>query len=162
VGVVPLDADRTVHAVGAVAHLAGGSLGLLALAHALRPRSELLGSVVAVLGVLATAATVFFLAGITRYLGDGGTERVAAYALPVALAVTGVTLWRGGTGAAEQTDRPARRGLRAQERAARRAEAAARATERDAALERYAAEQEAVRDDAADEDHWAPSRRRRD
>jgi hypothetical membrane protein len=162
VGVVPLDADGTVHAIGAVAYLAGSSLGLLALAHTLRPRSELLGSVVAVLGVLATAASVFFLAGITRYLGDGGTERVAAYALPVALALAGVALWRGGTGAPVAADEPGSRELRARERETGRAEAAARAAERDAALERYAAEQEAAPGDSADEDPWAPSSRRRD
>jgi hypothetical membrane protein len=160
VGIVPLDADRTVHAVGAVAYLAGSSLGLLALAHALRPRSELLGSVVAVLGVLATGATIFFVAGITRYLGNGGTERVAAYALPVALAVVGVGLWRSRTPAHE--GEPGRRVLRARERAARRAEVAARSAERDAALERYAAEQATAPDDTADEDPWAPATRRGD
>jgi hypothetical membrane protein len=161
VGVVPLDADRTVHAVGAVAFLAGSSLGLLALAHALRPRSELLGSAVAVLGVLATAASVFFLAGITRFLGAGGTERVAAYALPVALAVAGVALWRGGPPAPEEASGPSRRDLRARERAEQRAEAAARAAERDAALERHAAATPA-RDDVDDEDPWARSSRRPD
>jgi hypothetical membrane protein len=159
VGVVPLDADRTVHATGAVAFLAGSSFGLLALAHALRPRSEALGSVIAVLGVVTTAASVFFLVGITRFLGEGGTERAAAYALPVALAVAGVALWRGGPGrTADGAEGPGRRELRAREREARRAEAAAQAAERDAALERYAADR-STRDDA-DEDPWAPSSRR--
>jgi hypothetical membrane protein len=160
VGVVPLDADGTVHAVGAVAYLAGSSLGLLALAHALRPRSEAVGSAVALLGLLATVATVFFLAGITRFLGEGGTERAAAYALPVALAVAGLALWRTGAGTPDQSGGASARELRARERQARRAEAAAQAAERDVALERYAAE---ARDEAgADEDPWAPSSRRRD
>jgi len=159
VGVVPLDANRTVHAVGAVAYLAGSSLGLLALAHALRLRSELLGSTIAVLGVLSTAMSVFFLAGITRFLGEGGTERAAVYALPVALAIAGVALWRQGGDDNREPTGPGRRELRAQERATRRAEAASRAAERDAALERYAAEHA---DDGSDEDPWAPSARRRD
>jgi hypothetical membrane protein len=158
VGIVPLDADRTVHAIGAVAFLAGSSLGLLALAHALRPRSEPVGSVVAVLGLLSTAASIFFFAGITRFLGEGGTERVAAYALPVALAVAGVTLWRGGL---EPPAGPNRRELRAREREELREVAATRAAERDAVLERYAADQAATEEDA-DDDPWAPSTRRND
>jgi hypothetical membrane protein len=166
VGVVPLDADGQVHAAGAVAYLLGGSTGLLALAHAVRPRSELLGSGLALLGVVATAMSVFFLAGITRYLGEGGTERAAAYLLPVGLALTGVALWRLRSPAAAEVvedevtdDGPSGRELRARERAAARAEAARQAAERDAALERYAAA-----DDLADdqEDHWAPSARRED
>jgi hypothetical membrane protein len=163
VGVVPLDADGMVHAAGAVAYLAGSSLGLLALAHALRPRSELVGSIVAVLGVLATAATVFFLAGITRFLGQGGTERAAAYALPIGLAVAGVALWRGRAATPDEPGRPSRREVRVEERKARRAEAAAQAAERDAALERYAAGQTAPGDEVGtDEDPWAPSSRRGD
>jgi hypothetical membrane protein len=157
VGVVPLDADGTVHAVGAVAYLGGSALGLLALAHVLRPRSEAVASAIAVLGVVATAMTVFFLAGITRFLGEGGTERGAAYALPVGLAIAGVLLLRGG---AVQPAGPGRRELRAQERAARRAEDEAQAAERDAALQRYAAER--ADDVDADEDPWAPTPRRRD
>ena len=161
VGIVPLDADGTVHAIGAVAHLAGSSLGMLALAHSLRPRSEAVGSVIAVLGVLATAASVFFFAGITRFLGDGGTERAAAYALPVALAVAGVALWQGGSDSSRGTVGPSRRELRARERAAWRAETAAQAAAREAALERYAADRATAQDDT-DDDPWAPSSRRED
>jgi hypothetical membrane protein len=95
VGVVPLDADGTVHAVGAGLYLVGGALGLVALAHVLRPRSEALGSVVAAFGVVSTAMTVLFVGGVTRYLGVGGTERGAAYLLPVGLALTGAALLRG-------------------------------------------------------------------
>lgn len=166
VGVVPLDADGQVHAAGAVAYLIGGSVGLLALAHALRPRSELLGSLLAVLGVVATAMSVFFLAGVTRYLGEGGTERAAAYLLPVALAVTGAALWRLGPApaGAAPAEGPSRREVRARERAAGRAEAERAAAERDAALERHAAGEDGTADGSDDgsEDHWAPSVRRPD
>ncbi len=163
VGVVPLDADGQVHAAGAVAYFLGSSVGLLALAHALRPRSELLGSVLAVLGVVATAMSVFFLAGITRYLGDGGTERAAAYLLPVGLALAGAAVARLGPAPADGAGDaagagPSRREVRAQERAAERAEAARRAAERDAALEQHAAGQQEPAD--GEEDHWAPSARR--
>lgn len=162
VGVVPLDADGTVHSVGAGVYLAGSSLGLLALAHALRPRSEGLGSLVAVLGVVASAASLFFAAGVSRFVGEGGMERAAVYPLPLALAVTGVVLWRGGTDTSPALPAgPSRRELRARERDARRAEAAARAAERDAALERYATERADSREHSdADEDPWAPSSRR--
>ena len=161
VGVVPLDADGRVHAAGAVAYLAGGSVGLLALAHALRPRSELLGSALAVLGVVSTAMSVFFLAGITRYLGEGGTERAAAYLLPIGLAIAAAGIWRTGRDpGGDGRDGLSRRELRARERATQRAEAAERAAERDTALQRYAGDE---RPDAAeDEDHWAPSTRRQD
>ena len=110
VGVVPLDADGQVHAAGAVAYFVGGSVGLIALAHALRPRSELLGSALAVLGVVATAMSVFFLTGITGFLGSGGTERAAAYLLPVGLALAGAALRRSGrtpAGDAPAGDAPA-------------------------------------------------------
>jgi hypothetical membrane protein len=160
VGIVPLDADSTVHAVGAGAHLAGSSLGLLALAHAMRQRSEGLGSIVAVLGVVASAASVFFVAGITRFLGEGGMERAAVYPLPLALAITALALWRSGAGTPDPT-RPSRREARAHEREAWRSEAATRAAERDAALERYATE-EVSPEDPGDEDPWAPSSRRPD
>ena len=159
VGVVPLDAAGDVHAGGALAYLGGSSLGLLALAHALRPRSEALGSAVALLGVVATAMSVFFILGITRFLGDGGTERAAAYLLPVALAAVGVVLWRGGATPGEEPAGPSRRELRAQHRSAQRAESAARAAEREAALERYAS---AANDSRDDEDPWAPAVRDRD
>jgi hypothetical membrane protein len=142
VGLFPLDAQGDVHAVGAVTYLVGSSLGLLALAHTLRPRSEALGSAVAVMGVVATAMSVFFLAGITRFLGDGGTERAAAYLLPVALALVGVALWRGA--ATLSAERPA---------------------DRDAPCERHAAEAAVGSADdgtSDDEDPWAPSVRRRD
>jgi hypothetical membrane protein len=158
VGVFPSDGNALVHAIGAVAHLVGGNLGLIALAYAVRPRSELLGTALAALGLVGTAATVFFLTGVTEYLGEGGTERVAAYVIPIGLAVAGVALWRlTGPGSEE----------RHAERAAARQEQADRARERDAALEaatRREAQQPAggTADEDELDDHWAPVERHRD
>jgi hypothetical membrane protein len=150
VGVFPSDGNALVHAIGAVAHLVAGGLGLIALAYAVRPRSELLGTTLALLGLVGTAATVFFLTGVTEYLGEGGTERVAAYVIPIGLAITGAALWRlAGPGA---SDRQA-------ERAAARREQAERARERDAALEGVAHRDAEPVDDDPD-DHWAPVERR--
>ena len=159
VGVFPSDGNGLVHAVGAVAYLVGGGLGLIALAYAVRPRSEALGTTLALLGLVGTAATVFFLTGVTEYLGEGGTERVAAYVVPLGLALAGLVLWR--------ITRPGSADRRA-ERDAARAEQAERNRERDAALEAAARRREAPADGTAraDEDelddHWAPVERRRD
>ena len=158
VGAFPSDGNALVHAIGAVAHFVGGGLGLIALAYAVRPRSEILGTALAALGLVGTAATVFFLTGVTEYLGKGGTERVAAYVLPVGLAMAGAALWRLATPAA--SDRQA-------EREAARAEQAERARERDAALEAAARRtperpDTGTADDDELDDHWAPVQRRRD
>jgi len=156
VGVFPSDGNSLVHAIGAVAYLVGGGLGLIALAYAVRPRSELLGTSLALLGLIGTAATVFFLTGVTEYLGEGGTERVAAYVLPLGLALAGAALWR--LARPESADRSA-------EREAARAERAERARERDAALEAAAgraSEQEAADDPEIDDPWAAPTRQRRD
>ena len=156
VGVFPSDGNSLVHAIGAVAYLLGGGLGLIALAYAVRPRSELLGTSLAVLGLIGTAATVFFLTGVTEYLGEGGTERVAAYVLPLGLALAGTALWRlARPGSAD----------RSTEREAARAEQAERARERDAALEAAARRpsDQARADDPEIDDPWAsPTRQRRD
>ncbi|MGY1720663.1 DUF998 domain-containing protein [Blastococcus sp. SYSU DS0552] len=169
VGVFPTDGNGTLHALGAVLHLVGGALGLIALAYAVRPLSEALGTTVVLLGILATAATAFFLTGVTRYLGEGGVERAAAYPLPIALALTGLWLWwlgrRGDVAPAESSLDAAR----AQEQA-RRAE---QARARDEALEAAAGrdrrtgatrgadgETSGDGDDADPEDPWAPPRRR--
>jgi hypothetical membrane protein len=167
VGVFPTDGNSLVHAIGAVAYLVGGGLGLIALAYAVRPRSEVLGTTLALLGLVGTAATVFFLTGVTEYLGEGGTERVAGYVLPLGLALAGPMLWRiAGPGSADRPDRRA-------ERDAARADKAERSRERDAALE-AAARRDAgttARDpgdpaggtDPETDDPWAtPTRRRRD
>lgn len=174
VGIFPLDTNTVTHAVGAVLHLVGAGLGLLALAYGLRPRSEALGTTIVLLGLVSTAMTVFFLVGVTDFLGRGGTERAAAYPLPIALALTAAYLWRFGA-ATEATD--ARQSARRQQRELR----AQQKAERDAALEEAAARAEARRTsgpaaeqpaglggtdqdpDLDPDDPWAtPGRRRRD
>lgn len=168
VGVFPSDANETLHGTGAVLYLAGGGLGLIALAYALRPRSEAVGTTLALLGLIGTGMTVFFVTGVTRYLGEGGTERAAAYVLPFGLALAGVALWR-------LTSTPADRGSQPQERVQAGAEQADRDRARDQALEAAApgtagepgtAAAPDVDDDEGNrdaDDPWAaPSRRRRD
>ncbi|MCF6744691.1 DUF998 domain-containing protein [Blastococcus sp. KM273128] len=161
VGVFPTDGNGTAHAIGAVVYLAGGALGLVALAYAVRPISEALGTVVVLLGIVATAGTIFFLTGVTRYLGEGGMERAAAYPLPIALALSGAVLWwlgRGGDLAAVESSRRA-------ERERERARLADQARARDAALESAAGTDRRTGTTAEDvgtdpEDPWAPPRPR--
>ncbi|MBW8766000.1 MAG: DUF998 domain-containing protein [Geodermatophilales bacterium] len=166
VGVFPQDGSLALHRTGAALYLAGGGLGLIALAYGVRRRSEAVGTVLALLGLAGTAMTLFFFAGVTEYLGEGGTERAAAYVLPVGLAVAAVALWCMGAGAGRTAtqpgeaagERPSRRGLREQERA-RRAE---QQRQRDEALEAAARRRgTADRDDDEDEDPWAAPGRRR-
>jgi hypothetical membrane protein len=162
VGVFPTDGNGTVHAIGAVLYLLGGGLGLIALAYAVRPRSEALGTTLALLGLVATAATVFFLTGVTQYLGDGGTERLAAYPLPLGLALAGVALWRLGLPAAAGGTGADARAERREERERARADKAARDRERDAALEAAVRRRSESAAGEADEfdDPWAGSGRR--
>jgi hypothetical membrane protein len=165
VGVFPSDGSAGLHATGAVLYLAGGGLGLIALAYALRPRSEAFGTTLALLGLIGTAATVFFVAGVTSVLDEGGMERVAAYVLPLGLALTGAVLWRLGPDRVEGPSRREERELAG----ARRAEQERR---RDEALEAAARQSAAGRtaappgmDDGRpdDDDPWAaPARRRAD
>jgi hypothetical membrane protein len=165
VGVFPTDGNATLHVVGAVLHLVGGGLGLIALAYAVRPRSEPIGTTLALLGLIGTAATVFFLTGVTNYLGEGGTERAAAYPVPIGLALAGLALWRLRRPAGDAgSDRPSRREKRDHARAAR----AARDRARDEALvarlgsaPREGTARESSTDDA-DEDPWSSSHPRRD
>ncbi|SOC50534.1 hypothetical membrane protein [Blastococcus aggregatus] len=157
VGVLPSDRSDTWHGVGATLYLVGGALGLIALAYALRPRSELLGSTLVVLGLVGTAATAFFLTGVD-VLAEGATERAAAYVLPIGLAVAGAALWRSGDATPPgDGDRPSRR----EQRAAARAAAAERARERDAAVEAAARRSEgsAPADDFDADDPWASTGR---
>ena len=165
VGIFPLDGQEDLHQAGAGLHLVGGGLALLAMAYAVRPRSEALGTALALLGLLSTAMTVFFAAGITSLLGDGGTERAAAYPIPIGLAVAGAGIWWLGR-RPQPEPRPSRGELRAQERAER----AERARERDAALEAAAGRPGSARpeslpadgdpdDDFDPEDPWARTRR---
>ncbi|MBJ7453677.1 MAG: DUF998 domain-containing protein [Blastococcus sp.] len=154
VGVFPSDRSDTWHAVGAVLYLVGGALGLICLAYALRPRSEVLGTVLVLLGLVGAAATTFFIAEVD-VLARGATERAAAYVLPIGLALTGMALWRARTtdpaeieGAKRQRAERARERDEALEAAARRAE------------NRTSATGVAGSDPADDaEDHWAPARR---
>src|SRR4029450_1786696 len=108
VGVFPSDGNEALHTTGALLYLLGGGLGLIALAYSLRPRSEVLGTAVAPLGLVGTAMTVFYVAGVTAYLGEGGTERAAAYVFPLGLALTGVALWRSGGSFAQPPQAPGR------------------------------------------------------
>jgi len=167
VGVFPTDGNATMHAIGAVLYLVGGGLGLIALAYVVRPRSEALGTTLAVLGLIGTAATVFFLTGVTGYLGEGGTERAAAYPVPVGLALAGVLLWRLGGAAAGDAD-TADRVSRREERERARAERVARERARDEALtagpggQRARTPREPAADEIDAEDPWASPGRRRD
>ncbi|WP_347060696.1 DUF998 domain-containing protein [Blastococcus sp. HT6-30] len=131
VGVFPTDGNGTLHAIGAVLYLVGGGLGLVTLAYAVRPRSEALGTTVVLLGMVAVATTIFVLTGVTGFLGEGGTERAAAYPLPLALALTGGTLWWLARRGDAAPDGSVLRRERAREQARRSEEARAR----DAALE---------------------------
>jgi hypothetical membrane protein len=159
VGVFPSDVNGTLHGIGAVAHFVGGGVGLIALAYAVRPRSEVLGTTLALLGIVSTALTVFFVTGVVQLLGEGGTERGAAYVIPIGLALAGAALWRFGPDVEPADGRPTRQELRERERAEREEQARLR----DEALEAAAARQEAGRapepadDDEDDEDPWAPS-----
>lgn len=164
VGVFPSDRSDTWHGTGAVLYLVGSALGLICLAYALRPRSEVLGTVLVLLGLIGAAATTFFVAEVDL-LARGATERAAAYVLPIGLAMTGAVLWRvrAAEPEPEDGDAPSRR----EERARARAAAAERARERDEALEAAALRSEGrtapgeadPEDDVDAEDHWAPVRR---
>ena len=175
VGVFPSDGNGTVHAIAAGAHLLGGAIGLVALAYGVRPRSEGLGTALAVLGLAGIIGTIFFGSAVFLFLGEGGMERVAAYVLPLGLAAAGAALWRQKDDWLALTNAdgtPSRRQLREDARIER----VQRAAERDAALEaaatrrtqagataptaQPAAERPTPDDDDFDpDDPWAPRRR---
>ncbi|MGY1695924.1 DUF998 domain-containing protein [Geodermatophilus sp. SYSU D00814] len=143
VGVFPRLTDPSLHTTGAVLYLVGGGLGLMALAYAVRPWSEALGTTVVLLGLFGTAMTVFYAAGVVGLLGEGGTERAAAYVLPIGLALAGPALWwltrtrdEPGPGG-----RRSRAEAREQERLARARSAAERDDALEAAARRAAAAQ---------------------
>ncbi|WP_448639842.1 DUF998 domain-containing protein [Geodermatophilus sp. URMC 63] len=147
VGVFPRLTSPSLHTAGAVLYLLGSGLGLMALAYAVRPWSEALGTTLALLGLFGTAMTVFYGAGVVELLGEGGTERAAAYVLPIGLALAGPGLWRlTRTRPQPDTDRPTRRQLRARQRAAERDARARAAAERDDALEAAARRASAQQD----------------
>jgi hypothetical membrane protein len=171
VGVFPSDGHSALHATGAVLHLVCGGMGLIALAYSIRPRSEVVGTTLALLGLVGIAMTVFFIAGVTEYLGEGGTERAAAYVIPLGLALTGGALWR--LAGPRSSSRPVSARQTAREQA--RAERAERAHERDEALEAAARRKAAAGESAAGEaerpgdepdddaeDPWAAPRGRAD
>ncbi len=141
--------------MGAVLYLAGSGLGLIALAYGLRPRSEPVGTALALLGLVGIIGTVFFGTGVTQLLGYGGMERVGAYVLPIGLAVSAVLLLRQGDdwrvvlpeGEGVDADAPL---TKRQRRELERAEAFDRARERDEALEAHARRQQDGSTDAAD------------
>ncbi|MGY1671085.1 DUF998 domain-containing protein [Geodermatophilus sp. SYSU D00710] len=136
VGVFPRLTSPSLHTTGAVLYLLAGGLGLMALAYAVRPWSEALGTTVVLLGLFGTAMTVFYGAGVVGLLGEGGTERAAAYVLPIGLALAGPALWWLTRSRSEPvTGRPSRRQLRAEEREQERLARARAAAERDDALE---------------------------
>ena len=177
VGVFSSDSSSTLHEVAAGAYFLAGAIGVIALAYAVRPRSEGLGTTLAALGLLGVVGTVFFGAAVFLFLGEGGMERVAGYVLPIALPLAGVVLWRQGDWTARRDGAPSRQELREAERAER----ALRAAERDAALEAAAARAAGQRagatavapqaggtpsadgddepDDFDPDDPWAPRRR---
>jgi hypothetical membrane protein len=183
VGVFPRTSElASVHTAGAALYLVGGGLGLVALAYAVRPWSEALGTTLVLLGLFGTAMTVFYGAGVVGFLGEGGTERAAAYVLPVGLALAGPALWwLTGNRDEPRAGGPTRRRLRAQAREEERLARARRSAERDEALEaaarrpgpdrvqpsamaaRPAAGEHDLDDDDLDpEDPWAGPRRRRE
>ncbi|SDG61738.1 DUF998 domain-containing protein [Klenkia brasiliensis] len=151
VGLFPADDGGATHTVGAILYLLGSGLGLIALAYGVRPRSEAVGTVLALLGLVGTIGTVFFGTGVTALLGAGGMERLGAYVLPVGLAVAAVLLvrqqddWR--VELPEGEDVPL---TRRQRRELERAEAFDRARARDEALEAHANRQRTA-DDEDDE-----------
>ncbi len=148
VGVFPLDGNLAAHRIGAGLYFVGGALGLIALAYAVRRRSEIVGTCLALLGLVGAAGTVFFLTGVTAYLGEGGTERAAAYVLPIGLALAGAALWRLGVDPAAQEERARAKAEREQARA----EQAERDRERDEALEAAAGRRAPRAGDSADDD----------
>jgi len=134
VGFFPSDGNATVHQFAAGVHFVAGGIGLIALAYGVRPRSEALGTTLALLGLVSLVGTVFFASVVFLGLGEGGMERVAGYPIPIGLAVAGVALWRQRDDWLELTNpdgTPSRRQLREDARLAR----AQQIAERDAALE---------------------------
>ncbi|MCZ2807391.1 DUF998 domain-containing protein [Modestobacter sp. VKM Ac-2983] len=167
VGLFPSDGTTTVHAIAAGAHFIGGGIGLIALAYGVRPRSEALGTTLALLGLVGVIATIFFASAVFVGLGEGGMERVAGYVVPLGLALAGAVLWRQKDGWLALTNpdgTPSRRQLREDARLER----ARRAAERDAALEAAARPAPGAStagttadesDDFDPDDPWAPRRR---
>jgi hypothetical membrane protein len=176
VGCFPSDGNASAHKISATVYFLGGAIGLIALAYGVRPRSEGLGTTLALLGLVGVIGTVFFAAAVFLVLGEGGMERVAGYVIPLGLPIAGVALWRqkdDWLALSKPDGTPTRRQLRENERLER----ARQAAERDAALEAAAARRAApaptpqptpsavdtdgdADDDFDPDDPWAPRRRR--
>ncbi|MCZ2812787.1 MULTISPECIES: DUF998 domain-containing protein [unclassified Modestobacter] len=169
VGLFPSDGDTTVHTVAAGVHFVAGAIGLIALAYGVRPRSEAVGTTLAVLGLVGVIGTIFFASAVFIGLGEGGMERVAGYVVPLGLPLAGALLWRQKDDWLALTNpdgTPSRRQLREDARLER----AQRAAERDAALEaatrhpapgpaRPSTDAVDEADDFDPDDPWAPRRR---
>ena len=180
VGCFPSDGNATAHQVAAGVHFVAGGIGLVALAYGVRPRSEALGTTLALLGLISLVGTVFFASAVFIGLGEGGMERIGGYPMPIGLAVAGIALWRQRDEWLALTNAdgtPSRRQLRENARLER----AQKIAERDAALEAAAqrpvgrvpapatrpatpATRPATPDDDEDDDFdpddpWAPRRR---
>jgi hypothetical membrane protein len=100
VGLFPEDVNVVGHRMGAAAHFFLGNLGMILLGIALGGvrRWSPLAYYSVVSGVVGELTTWLFVSGHDGPLGVGGMERVAAYALPVWLMVTGATFASGFTG----------------------------------------------------------------
>ena len=100
VGLFPEDVNIRSHRIGAAAHFLLGNLGMILLGLALgrdgRRRPLALYSIVS--GVVGELSTWLFFSGHDGPLGVGGMERVAAYALPIWLIMTGVAFASGISG----------------------------------------------------------------
>lgn len=94
VGLFPENVNLLPHKLGAGVQFVGGNLGLAQLGIAmLRSRQRPgLATWLGVSGVAGLTATALFVTGHYLGLGIGGMERVAAYPLPLGLAVAGAAL----------------------------------------------------------------------
>lgn len=145
VGLAPSDTAGAVHTVGAVLYLLGGGLGLIALAYGVRPRSEAVGTTLALLGLVGVVTTIFFGAAVYLVLGQGGMERAAAYVVPIGLPVAALLLLRQRDDWVVPAAVDGVPLTRRQRREAERAEGFDRARERDEALEALARQREQQR-----------------
>ncbi|MFI5914019.1 DUF998 domain-containing protein [Dactylosporangium sp. NPDC051541] len=93
VGFVPADVRLGWHLLGAVLIFFAGNTGLLLVGRTGWPAS--LRRLAVVAGALGLAAAALHLSGTYLGLGLGGTERVAAFAVPLWMAAAGLTVLRG-------------------------------------------------------------------
>jgi hypothetical membrane protein len=98
VGLVPEDANLTVHVLGAILGIGVGNAGFI-LAGLVTRTSPVgrLWPVALPLGLVAMAATVLMFGGYTSVTGFGGMERLAVYPLRGWLIIAGISLLHGQT-----------------------------------------------------------------